>query len=129
MQRGLCAGGGAMSQETEWLRKQGECNRRVYGLLDADHGGLEDWKAAAVLCSALHGVSHRFDARTGRVPKNHAERGRRVESELPMAFGYCKAPCLLGTRARYCEGFGLGDARRRMAVEMPGKTEIEIPFS
>lgn len=116
-------------QETEWFRKQGERNRRVYGLLNADHVGLEDWKVAAVPCSALRGVNHRFDARTGRVPKNHAGRSRRVEGELPTALGYCKTPSLLGTRARYCEGLGLGDARRRMAVEMPGRTEKEIPFS
>ena len=118
-----------MSQETEWFRKQSEYNRRVYELLNTDHDGLEDWKVTVVFYSALHRVNYWFDTRTGRVPKNHTERNQRVERELPMAFGYYKTLYLLSMRARYCEGFRLGDARRKIAVEMLDKIEKEIPFS
>ena len=79
--------------------------------------------------SALHRVNYWFDARTGRAPKNHAEGSRLVEGGPPMAFSYYKTLYLPSTRARYCEGFGLGDARRRLAVKMLDKIEKEIPFS
>ena len=69
----------------------------------------------------------RLALRTGRVPENHAEGIRRAEGGLPMAFSCYKTPCLPSTRARYREGLRLGDARRRMAAEMPGKIEKEIP--
>lgn len=37
-----------MSQEAEWLRRQGEYNRRVYGRPEADHDDLAGWKATVL---------------------------------------------------------------------------------
>ena len=76
-----------MSQEAEWLRRQGEYNRRVYGRPEADHDDLAGWKATVLFYSALHRVNYWFDARTGQVPKNHYERNRRVEDKPPAVFG------------------------------------------
>ena len=40
-----------MSREAEWLRRQGEYNRRVYERPEADHDDLADWKAAVLFYS------------------------------------------------------------------------------
>ena len=113
---------------TEWFREQSEYNKKFYERLHANRHDLSDWKVILLFYSALHRVNYWFDTRTGRVPDNHAEGNRRVRNELPQVRNEYGNLYAMSRRARYCDGFRIGDARRRLAARMSDRIEIELPF-
>ena len=94
-----------MPPTTEWYREQSEYNRRVCERFQAVRPNVvHDWKVAALFYSALHRVNCRFGKEAGRVPRNHADRNRRVERELPPVFKDYRDLYLMSIRARYRGG-------------------------
>ena len=116
-----------MSQ-TGWFRRQSEYNKKFCEWPHANRRDLSDWKVIPSFYSALHRVNYWFDTRTGRVPGNHTERNRRVRNELPQVRSEYGNLYVMSRRARYCDGFRIGDARRRLAARMSDRTELELPF-
>ena len=117
-----------MSIDVEWFRQQSEYNKRVYERLQADHRDMADWKVTVLFYSGLHRINYWLGTQTGRVPSSHVERKRRVKSELPRAIYDYNSLYLMSRRARYCEGFRIGDDSRRHAAGLLDRLERSIPF-
>ena len=118
-----------MTPTTEWYREQSEYNRRFYEWLQAVRPhDAHDWKVVALFYSELHRVNYRFAKRTGRVPRRHFDRNRRVERELPQVFMDYRDLYLMSMRARYREGHRVPDDRRRSAVGAADRIEDDLPF-
>ena len=117
-----------MTQKREWCRRQSEHSRRFYERIAAGYDDLADWKATALFRSALHRASYWLDALTGRAPKSHSERNRRVGRELPTVSDDYRALCRMSREARCSEGFRFGDARGGHAAKLMGRIEKELPF-
>ena len=118
-----------MSQEAEWLRRQGEYNRSVYGRPEADHDDPAGWKAAVLFYSirrytgSIIGSTHGRD-KFPRTTTRGTDGSRTSRPRCSAATGIC----LMSMRAGCREGFRRGDARRRLAVKLLGHLEKEIPF-
>ena len=113
----------------EWYREQSKHNRRFYEWLQPVRpDDVHDWKIVALFYSELHRVNYRFAKETGRAPKNHFERNRRVRHELLQARKDYGDLYLMSMRARYRDGHRLGDDRRKAAVETADRIEDELPF-
>ena len=113
----------------EWYREQSEHNRAFYELVQATcPDKYHDWKVNPLFYSGLHRVNYWLVKETGLAPRNHAERNRRVECELPQVFGDYNDLYLLSMRARYHEGHRLGDDRRESAYELLCGIEKRLPF-
>ena len=113
----------------EWYREQCEYNRRFYEWLHKVRpGDAHDWKVNALFYSELHRVNYWFVKGTGRAPKNHFERNRRVASELPRARKDYSDLYMMSMHARYCEGYKLKDGRRKSAAEAADRLDDELPF-
>ena len=112
----------------EWFRRQGEHSKRVYELLHADRRGMADWKVTVPFHSGLHRINHWFGTKTGSVPCSHMERKRRAKGELRRVFDDYDDLYLISRRARYCEGFRIGDDRRRHAAGLLDRLKGNIPF-
>ena len=82
----------------------------------------------ALFYSALHRINYWLVRQTGRAPRNHAERNRRVECELPQVLDDYNDLYLLSMRARYREGHRLGDDRRESAHELLCGIEERLLF-
>ena len=117
-----------MSIDVEWFRQQSEYNKRVYDLLHADHRDMADWKVTVLFYSGLHRINYWFGTQTGSVPCSHVERKRRVKSELRRVFDDYDDLYLMSRRARYCEGFRIGDDSRKHAAGLLERLERKIPF-
>ena len=89
---------------------------------------MHDWKIVALFYSALHRIDYRFARETGRASRNHFERNRLVEGDLPQVFEYYRDLYMMGMEARYRDGHRLGDNRRRSAVEAVDRIEDALPF-
>lgn len=117
-----------MNPTPEWYMRQSEYNRHFYEWLHAHRSDLLDWKVTALFYSALHRVNYWFITRTGRVPKNHLVRNRRVENELPQVFNVYRDLYFMSLRARYRDGYRTDDHYRRLALDLLNQIEREIPF-
>ena len=118
-----------MSQGLEWYRKQSGHNRRHYEWLHRTRPrDVPDWKVSALFYSALHRVSYHLVVLTGAHPKNHAERNRRVEAELPHVFDAYRDLYMMSIQARYHDGFRTKDRTRRRALELLEFLEKLLPF-
>lgn len=108
-----------MNQGLGWYRGQSGHNREHYEWLHkALPSDAADWKVVALFYSALHRVNYHLFERTGKHPKNHAERNRRVEAEMPLVFDDYRDLYMMGVRARYRDGFRTRDYARRRALEL-----------
>ena len=113
----------------EWYREQSEYNRRFYEWLHkARPGDAHDWKVIALFYSELHRVNYWFAKKSEQAPRNHFNRNRRVEGDLPHVFNDYNDLYLMNMRARYRDGHRLGDDRRKAAVETADRIEDELPF-
>ena len=113
----------------EWYKEESEQNRRFYELLQATWPDkFHNWKVNALFYSALHRINYWLVRQTGRAPRNHAERNRRVECELPQVLDDYNDLYLLSMRARYREGHRLGDDRRESAHELLCGIEERLLF-
>ena len=118
-----------MPPTLEWYREESEQNRRFYELVQATWPDkFHNWKVNALFYSALHRINYWLVRETGRAPRNHAERNRRVEGELPQVFGDYIDLYALSMRARYREGHRLKDYRRESAYERLCRIEGMLPF-
>ena len=92
----------------EWYGERSEHNRRFYEWLHkARTRDAHDWKVVALFYSALHRIDYRFARETGRAPRNHFERNRLVEGDLPQVFEYYRDLYMMGMEARYRDGHRL----------------------
>lgn len=116
-----------MTQGADWYKEQSEYNRRFYEWLHAAHpGDAHDWKVVALFYSSLHLVNYWFVVQTGRVPRNHFEKNRRTEGELPQVFDDYNDLYVMSRQARYCDGYRVEDARRKSADERWGRIDREL---
>ena len=114
---------------TEWYREQCEYNRWFYEWLHKVRPrDAHDWKVNALFYSELHRVNYWFAKETGRAPRNHFGRNRRVEDELPRAHKDYKKLYLMSMRARYRDGHRLKDNRREEAVKIADRIAERLPF-
>ena len=118
-----------MPPTLEWYREESEQNRRFYELLQATWPDkFHNWKVNALFYSALHRINYWLVRQTGRAPRNHAERNRRVEGELPQVLGDYNDLYELSMQARYRKGHMLEDDRRQSAYELLCSIEEMLPF-
>ena len=116
-----------MIPPVEQYRDQSGHNRHFYGWLhEARPNDANDWKVTALFYSALHSINYELAKRTGRAPKSHAERNRRIRRELPRVRKDYADLYAMSLRARYCDGYRLGDDRRRAAVELADRIQADI---
>ena len=78
--------------------------------------------------SALHRINYWLVRQTGRGPRNHAKRNRRVEGDLPQVLDDYNNLYELSMRARYRKGHMLEDDRRESAYELLCSIEEMLPF-
>ena len=113
----------------EWYKEQSERCRWFYDWLQAVRpGDAHDWKVVALFYSILHRINYWLVRQTGRDPRNHAERNRRVENELPQVFDDYRNLYMMSMQARYYEGFDVTDDRRKSAYEILCRIEKALPF-
>ena len=113
----------------EWYREQSEHNRAFYELVQATWPDkYHDWKVNPLFYSALHRINYWLVRETGREPRNHTERNRRVRAELPQVRVDYGDLYLLSMQARYREGHLVGDDRRQSAYERLCGIEAMLPF-
>ncbi len=114
----------------EWYREQSKHSRAFYELVHATWPDkFHDWKVNPLFYSALHRVNYWLVRETGQAPRNHVERNRRVEVELPQVFGIYNDLYLMSMRARYRAGFRMEDLHRRDALGRLNRLERKLPFT
>ena len=113
----------------EWYREESEQNRRFHELLQATWPDkFHNWKVNALFHSALHRINCWLVRETERALRNHAERNRRVEGELPQVLGDYNDLYELSMQARYRKGHTLKDHRHKSAHERLCRIGGKIPF-
>ena len=83
---------------------------------------------SALFYSALHRINYWLVMQTGQAPRNHAERNRRVEGELPLVLDDYNDLYELSMQARYRKGHMLEDDRHKSAYERLCDIEEMLPF-
>ena len=81
-----------------------------------------------LLYSALHRINYWLVRGTGRAPRNHAEKNRRVKGELPQVIRDYSDLYELSMQVRYRRGHMLEDDRRKSAHELLCSMEERLPF-
>ena len=118
-----------MPPTLEWYKEESEQNRRFYELLQATWPDkFHNWKVNALFYSALHMINYWLVRQTGRAPRNHIERKRRVRGELPQVFKDYRDLYEMSMRARYREGHRLKNHRHKSAYEKLCSIEKKFPF-
>ena len=113
----------------EWYREQSDHNRVFYELVHATWPDkYHDWKVTPLFYSGLHRINYWLVRETGRAPESHFERKRLVGRKLPQVFKDYRDLYELSMRARYLEGYRLGDDRRGSAYERLCGIEERLPF-